>query len=64
VVEGEVAAEALVSADGLCLTTVAGTELPVTVDDDSAIVGQATVLDAGHPASNGVVYIVDHVITS
>jgi uncharacterized surface protein with fasciclin (FAS1) repeats len=64
VVEGEVTAEALVAADGLCLTTVAGTELPVTVDDDSAIVGQATVLDAGHHASNGVVYVVDHVITS
>jgi uncharacterized surface protein with fasciclin (FAS1) repeats len=64
VVEGNVTVEALVAADGLCLTTVAGSELPVTLDDDSAIVGQATVLDAGHPASNGVVYVVDHVITS
>jgi uncharacterized surface protein with fasciclin (FAS1) repeats len=57
VVEGEVSL-----AESGCPTTLAGTELAITVDGDNATVGEATIVAADVVASNGVIHIVDHVL--
>jgi uncharacterized surface protein with fasciclin (FAS1) repeats len=57
VVEGEVSL-----AESGCPTTLAGTELAITVDGDQATVGEATVVAADIVASNGVIHGVDRVL--
>jgi len=61
VVPGELTAADL--SDGQELETVAGETLPVKVDDGTVMVGDATVAQADVEASNGVVHVIDSVLT-
>lgn len=63
VVPGELTAEDLAAADGTALTTVNGGKLLVEVADDVITVGGATVVAPDVDADNGVVHVVDSVIT-
>ena len=42
--------------------TLAGTELPVTVDGDTVMVGDATIVEADIFATNGVIHVIDTVL--
>ena len=44
-------------------TTLAGNELSVSVDGDIVMVGDATVLEYDVAADNGIVHIIDTVLT-
>lgn len=63
VVPGTVTAEDLEAVSGGTLETVAGTEIAVEVDGDDIRVGGALVVLPDVFASNGVVHVVDSVIT-
>ncbi|MGH8976557.1 MAG: fasciclin domain-containing protein, partial [Acidimicrobiia bacterium] len=52
----------VMSMAGQSLTSAAGTPLDVTVDGDTVMVGDATVLRYDIPASNGVIHVVDRVL--
>jgi len=50
--------------DGMTVTTLAGAELPVSIEADGTVmIGGATVVTADVEASNGVVHIIDTVLT-
>lgn len=49
--------------DGQKLKAVAGETLPVKVDGDTVMVGNATVVQPDVEASNGVVHVIDGVLT-
>lgn len=49
--------------DGQTLTTVQGDELQVSVDGDTVMINDATVTTADVDASNGVVHVIDGVLT-
>jgi uncharacterized surface protein with fasciclin (FAS1) repeats len=61
VVPGELKAADL--SDGQTLETVAGETLSVMVDGDKVTVGDATVVQPDVEASNGVVHVIDGVLT-
>jgi uncharacterized surface protein with fasciclin (FAS1) repeats len=61
VVPGELKAADL--SDGQTLETVAGETLSVKVDGDKVTVGDATVVQPDVEASNGVVHVIDGVLT-
>jgi uncharacterized surface protein with fasciclin (FAS1) repeats len=63
VVAGNETADMVVSMTEMPFTTLAGTELPVTVDGDTVMVGEATVIETDLAADNGVVHIIDTVLT-
>jgi K(+)-stimulated pyrophosphate-energized sodium pump len=63
-VEGAVLAEAVVELDGETVTTVGGDELAVTVDGDVVMIGSATVVTTDVEAANGVIHIIDTVLTA
>ncbi len=64
VLPGEYTSEDLISLDGSTVETVQGGKLAVSVDGDTITVGDATITAPDVPASNGVVHIVDTVITA
>jgi uncharacterized surface protein with fasciclin (FAS1) repeats len=49
--------------DGESLTTVSGAPLEITVDGETVMVGDATVLRYDIEASNGVIHVIDTVLT-
>jgi uncharacterized surface protein with fasciclin (FAS1) repeats len=49
--------------DGESLTTVNGAPLEITVDGETVMVGDATVLRYDIDASNGVIHVIDSVLT-
>jgi uncharacterized surface protein with fasciclin (FAS1) repeats len=55
-------ADMVMSMAGQSFTTAAGTELDVSVDGDTVMVGNATVLRYDIAASNGVIHIIDDVL--
>jgi uncharacterized surface protein with fasciclin (FAS1) repeats len=61
VVPGKLAAADL--RDGQELETVAGEKLTVQIDGDEVTVGDATVVEPNVEASNGVVHVIDSVLT-
>jgi pentapeptide MXKDX repeat protein len=48
--------------DGQSFTTLAGTELTVTVDGETVMVGDATVVEYDVAADNGVIHVIDTVL--
>ena len=61
VVPGKLTAADL--SDGQQLETVAGETLTVKIDGDKVMVGDATVVKPDVEASNGVVHVIDTVLT-
>ncbi|MCK6575949.1 fasciclin domain-containing protein, partial [Myxococcota bacterium] len=59
-VAGVYLAADVVAADSL--TTLQGGELPVTVEGDTVMVGNATVIEADIRARNGVIHVIDQVL--
>jgi uncharacterized surface protein with fasciclin (FAS1) repeats len=49
--------------DGQTLTTVSGAPLEITVDGETVMVGEATVLRYDIEASNGVIHVIDTVLS-
>ena len=60
VVAGEVMAADVVELDSA--TTVQGSDVPIVVDGDTVMVGDATVVTTDIPASNGVIHVIDQVL--
>jgi len=54
--------EMVMGMDGQSLTTMSGAPLEVTVDGDTVMVGDATILRYDIPASNGVIHVIDAVL--
>jgi uncharacterized surface protein with fasciclin (FAS1) repeats len=48
--------------DGQTFTTLSGTPLEVTVDGETVMVGNATILRYDIEASNGVIHVIDAVL--
>jgi len=65
VVEGEIFAADLLEAEAGTLTTVQGTELEYVVVDGTSVIldGEMTIIDPDIDASNGVVHVIDKVLT-
>ena len=55
--------EMVMGMDGQTFTTLNGAPLEVTVDGDTVMVGEATILRYDIVASNGVVHVIDTVLT-
>ena len=60
VVEGNLTADQL--SDGMTVTTLAGNELEVSIDGDTVMIGDATVVNPNVQASNGVIHAIDSVL--
>jgi len=63
VIPGELTSEDLIALDGQSVETVEGSRLAVAVDGETITVGGATVIAPDVTASNGVIHLVDSVIT-
>lgn len=63
VVEGSVGSGAALGMLGECVETIGGEQLLVELDGDLLTVGGAIVVDADVRGSNGVIHVVDRVIT-
>ena len=48
--------------DGMTATTVEGSDLEISIDGDTVMVGGATVTQADIEASNGVIHVIDTVL--
>jgi uncharacterized surface protein with fasciclin (FAS1) repeats len=55
--------EMVMGMDGQTFTTLNGAPLEVTVDGDTVMVGDATILRYDIQASNGVIHVIDAVLT-
>ena len=62
VVPGEVLAADVVALDGQSVATVNGATVDITVDGDTVMVNDATVVTADVDASNGVIHVIDAVL--
>ncbi len=63
VIPGELTSEDLIALDGQSVEAVEGSRLAVAVDGETITVGGATVIAPDVTASNGVIHLVDSVIT-
>ena len=57
-------ADMVMAMDGEAFTTAAGTPLEVSVDGETVMVGEATVVRYDLQASNGVIHVIDDVLVS
>ena len=64
VVSGKIMAADAVEADGTSIETLGGGKLKVEVVDGEVMVGGAKVVQTDIPASNGVIHVLDSVITA
>ena len=62
VVSGEVMAADVVELDGESVETLNGATVDITVDGDTVMVNDATVVTADVDASNGVIHVIDTVL--
>lgn len=62
VVPGKVMAADVMDMNGEMVETVGGQMLPITVDGDTVMVGDATVVSADIETSNGVIHVIDKVL--
>jgi transforming growth factor-beta-induced protein len=62
VVAGAVPASDVVALDGQSVVTVNGAELMISVDGDTVMVNDATVIAVDVAASNGVIHVIDSVL--
>ena len=62
VVEGEVPAADVVTLDGEEVETVNGASVTITVDGETVMVNEATVISTDVFASNGVIHVIDAVL--
>ena len=62
VIAGEVPASQVVTMNGQSVATVNGAELTITVDGDTVMVNDATVIAVDVDASNGVIHVIDKVL--
>lgn len=62
VVEGNVLAADVVALDGESVATVNGATVDITVDGDTVMVNDATVVTADVAASNGTIHVIDTVL--
>ncbi len=62
VVAGEVPAADVVTLDGQEVETVNGATIGITIDGDTVMVNDATVIQADVFASNGVIHVIDSVL--
>jgi transforming growth factor-beta-induced protein len=62
VVSGEVLAADVVGLDGQSVETVNGATVDITIDGDTVMVNDATVITADVDASNGVIHVIDTVL--
>jgi len=58
----EVPAETVVTLDGESVATVNGADVTITVDGDTVMVNDATVVQTDIEASNGVIHVIDTVL--
>ena len=63
VVEGSDDAAMVMDMNGQAFTTLAGSELTIIVDGDTVMVGDATVVEYDIAADNGVIHVIDTVLT-
>ena len=62
VIAGEVPSSAVVEMDGESAATVNGAEVMISVDGDTVMVNEATVVAVDVPASNGIIHVIDSVL--
>ena len=62
VIAGEVPSSAVVTMDGQTATTVNGADVAISVDGDTVMVNEATVVATDVPASNGIIHVIDGVL--
>ena len=58
----EAPAATVVSLDGQSVPTVNGAEIAITVDGDTVMINDATVVATDIPASNGIIHVIDTVL--
>ncbi|MDE0678322.1 MAG: fasciclin domain-containing protein [Acidimicrobiaceae bacterium] len=58
----EAPAEVVLSLDGQSVATVNGAEITITVDGDTVMINDATVLTTDVAASNGIIHVIDTVL--
>jgi len=63
VIPGMVMAEDVAGMDGETVTTLLGEDLEISVDGDTVMINGVAVTTADVPASNGVIHVVDGIIT-
>ena len=62
VVAGAVPSSDVVTLDGQSVATVNGAEVTITVDGDTVMVNDATVVAVDVEASNGIIHVIDSVL--
>jgi uncharacterized surface protein with fasciclin (FAS1) repeats len=62
VIPGEVPSSAVVTMDGQPVATVNGAEVTISVDGETVMVDDATVVATDIPASNGIIHVLDSVL--
>ncbi len=55
-------AELVLTLDGQAVTTVGGSDITITIDGDTVMVNNATVVTADIAASNGIIHVIDTVL--
>ena len=62
VIDGEVPSSQVVTLDGQSVATLNGAEVDISVDGDTVMINDATVIAADVAASNGVIHVIDTVL--
>ena len=62
VIAGEVPASQVVTMDGQSAATVNGAEVTITIEGDTVMVNDATVIAVDVEASNGIIHVIDSVL--
>ncbi len=62
VIPGAVTASQVLELDGESVVTVNGASLDIDIDEDTVMIGDATVTTADVRASNGIIHVIDTVL--